>query len=176
MIHTPSSFIKHSHIWSLIYTRLTCKTRLKVINNSIYIHTNNDNKYQYKHHLHIISSFFFSNIFLEKRKKENSYFNDRHMWEFLNKNESKHYQGAANRCSVKKGIHKKFAKLSEKLLCWSHFLIKLCHKMWLQHKCFSVNFANLLRTPVLKYICELLILFIKTETLRNYFLKPHYWI
>ena len=129
MIYTPCSFNKHSHIWSLIYTRLTYKTRLKVIKNSIYIYTNNDNKYQYKQDLHIISSFF-SNSFLEKRKKENSYFNDQHVWEFLNKSESKHYQGAVDRCSVKKGIHKKSAKLSKKLLRWSHFLIKLCHKKW----------------------------------------------
>ena len=53
----------------------------------------------------------------------------------------------------KKGILKNFAKLTGKHLCLSLFLIKLhawlaaLLKKRLWYKCFSVNFAKLLRTP-----------------------------
>ena len=43
------------------------------------------------------------------------------------------------RCSVKKGVLKNFAKVTEKHLCWSLFLIKR-----LQYKCFPVKFENFL--------------------------------
>ena len=73
------------------------------------------------------------------------------------------------RCSVKKGVLKKFVNFTEKHLCWSLFLIKL--QVWacifikkrLQHWCFPVNFAKFLRTCILKNICERLLLFVSPQ-------------
>ena len=68
------------------------------------------------------------------------------------------------RCSVKKGVLKNFASFTGKHLYWSYntcitglqpanFL-----KKRLQHKCFSVEFAKLLRTLILMNICKRLLL------------------
>ena len=60
----------------------------------------------------------------------------------------------------KKGILKNFAIFTRKQLCWSLFLIKLQAFIIkrLQHMCFLVNIAKLLKAPILKDICEQLLL------------------
>ena len=64
----------------------------------------------------------------------------------------------------KKGVLKNFASFSGKHLCWSHFLIKFqafrpaTFKKRFQHRCFLKKFAKFLRTPILKNICERLLL------------------
>ena len=67
------------------------------------------------------------------------------------------------RCSVKKVVLKNFANFTEKHLCWSLFLITF-HAFRpttllkrLQRSCFPVKFAKVLRTPILKNICERLL-------------------
>ena len=49
------------------------------------------------------------------------------------------------RCSLKIGVYKNFSNLKGKVLCWSLFLIKF--------QAFRPQ-AKLLRTPILKNICE----------------------
>ena len=65
----------------------------------------------------------------------------------------------------KKVVLKNFAIFTGKHLCWSFFWIEL--QTWrslnfinkrLYHKCFPVNIAKILRTPILKNICERLLL------------------
>ena len=67
------------------------------------------------------------------------------------------------RCSVKKSVLKNFANLTEKHLCWS---LLTCNFIKLQHRCFSVRFAKFLRTPILKNICERLLLSNNCESSR----------
>ena len=65
------------------------------------------------------------------------------------------------RCSIKKSGLNNFATFTRKHLKASNFI-----KKRLQHKCFPVNAAKFLRTPILKNICErqhLHLLFIKTR-------------
>ena len=50
---------------------------------------------------------------------------------------------------LKKGVLKNFEKSTGKHLCWSLFLIKLLKKR-LQHRCFPINFAKLIRTRLLQ--------------------------
>ena len=52
-------------------------------------------------------------------------------------------EAVARRRSVKESVIKNFQKLTGKDLYRSQFLIK---KKRLQHKCFSVNFANFTKT------------------------------
>ena len=54
------------------------------------------------------------------------------------------------RCSIKKAVLRNFAKLTWKYLCQSLSLFPtlLKKKLWL--KCFPVNFAKFLRTPLLQ--------------------------
>ena len=66
----------------------------------------------------------------------------------------------------KKVVLTNFAKLTGKHQCRSLFFNKVAGlmpatllKMRLWHKCFVVNFAKFLRTPILKNICERLLLF-----------------
>ena len=63
------------------------------------------------------------------------------------------------RCSVRKGVLRNFAKFSGKFLCQIIFLIKLqvsglrpatLLKKRLWHGCFPVNFVNFLKTPFLQ--------------------------
>ena len=54
----------------------------------------------------------------------------------------------------KKAVLKYFAIFTGKHLCWSLKFIK----MRLQHRCFPVNIAKFLRAPILKNICERLLL------------------
>ena len=57
----------------------------------------------------------------------------------------------------KKGVHKKFAKFTG----WRLVQIKLkafrSDKKTLEQRCFPVKFVKLLRTPILKNICERLL-------------------
>ena len=66
------------------------------------------------------------------------------------------FQVDAQRCSVKKGALKSFAKFTEKLLCQSLFFNKVAslnpatllkRKLW--HRYFPVSFAKFQRTPFL---------------------------
>ena len=50
-----------------------------------------------------------------------------------------------------------FFSFQMKQLFWGLFLIKFIKKR-LQHRCFPVNFAKFLRTPILRNICERLLL------------------
>ena len=61
----------------------------------------------------------------------------------------------------KKAALKTFVIFRGKNLCWSLFFNKSAVsqswnfiKKWLQHRCFPVNIAKFLRTPVVKNICE----------------------
>ena len=58
------------------------------------------------------------------------------------------------RCSVKKGVLKNFTNFTEKRLCWSLFLIML-----------QVFRPAALLTPILKNICERLLLFVSPQNL-----------
>ena len=79
------------------------------------------------------------------------------------------FRSSHRRCSVKKGVLKKFGNFPGKHLCWSLFLIKLqawaCNfiKKRLQRWCFPVKFAEFLRTSILKNICERLLLFVSPQ-------------
>ena len=75
--------------------------------------------------------------------------------------EYNNYHGnAAPDVLYKKGVLKNFALFTRKNLCWRLFLITLralaCNfiKKRLRRRCFPVNIANFLRTPILKNICE----------------------
>ena len=76
------------------------------------------------------------------------------------------------RCSVKIGVLKNFANFARKHLCWSLF--------WPQHRCFPVRFEKFLRTPILKNICERLLLSNQTWRCVNYtfstFTAPYFLI
>ena len=78
------------------------------------------------------------------------------------------------RCSVKRGVLKNFAKFTGKHMCWSLCLIKLqtwrpatLLKMRLQHRCFPVKIAKFLEMHVLKNTCEGLLLSKMEWTLVN---------
>ena len=58
--------------------------------------------------------------------------------------DNKYSRSSHQRCSIKKGVLRNFAKFTGKHLCRSLFLIKL-QALW--HRCFSVNFAKFLETP-----------------------------
>ena len=57
-------------------------------------------------------------------------------------------------CSVKKGVLINITNFTGKHLCWSLFIKKI-----LQHRCFPMKYVKFLRTPILKNICERLLLF-----------------
>ena len=66
-------------------------------------------------------------------------------------------------CSVKKAVPKNFVIFTIKHLCWSLSSIKLqqaCNfiKRRLQDRCFPVNIAKILKTPILKNSCKRLLL------------------
>ena len=48
-------------------------------------------------------------------------------------------------------------------------------KRRLQHRCFAVNIAKLLRTPILKNICERLFLYFRIVKKKNLFWKMKKW-
>ena len=63
---------------------------------------------------------------------------------------------------------KNFAIFTGKHLCWSLFF-KVCNfiKKRLQHRCFPVDIAKYLTTPILKNICEHLTLVLSNNFQRN---------
>ena len=68
------------------------------------------------------------------------------------------YRSNHRRCFVKKGDLKNFANFTGKHQCWSLFLDCNFIKKRLQHRCFPMKFAKFLRIPILKNICERLLL------------------
>ena len=68
----------------------------------------------------------------------------------------------------KNDVLKNFTIFTEKRLCWSHLFDKVAEssclqhsrfiKKRLQHRCFSVNITNFLKTRIMKNICEELFL------------------
>ena len=68
------------------------------------------------------------------------------------------------KCSVRKGVLENFANFTGKYLCWSLFIWSCkpsaCKffKNRLQHKCFPVKFAKVLRIPIFRNICKRLLL------------------
>ena len=85
---------------------------------------------------------------------------------FLKKYRSSHQKcrSSHQRCSVGKGVLKNFGNFTGKHLRWSLFLWSckpLAFKFFkkrLQHKCFPVKFAKLLRIPILRNISKRLLL------------------
>ena len=85
---------------------------------------------------------------------------------------------------LKKGVLNNFANFTGKHLYWSLFLINSkntglqpCNfiKKRLQHRCFPVKFVKFLRTAILKYICERLLLTVpqsgRNTTVRKTYLE-----
>ena len=69
----------------------------------------------------------------------------------------KNNRSSHERCPVRKGVLRNFAKFTGKQLCQSLFFNKVAGmkpatllKKRLCHRCFSVNFAKFLRTPFLQ--------------------------
>ena len=60
-------------------------------------------------------------------------------------------------CSIKKAVLKNLAIFTGKHLCWSLFLINFIKKR-LHHEYFPENIAELLRIPIIKSICERLLI------------------
>ena len=80
------------------------------------------------------------------------------------------FRWSQRRCFMKKGALKNFKICTGNCLCKSLFLNKvtglssatlLKKRLW--HKCFPENFAKLIRTPILKKICDRLLM----EVLQN---------
>ena len=77
------------------------------------------------------------------------------------------------RCFVKKGVLKSPASFTGKHLRWTLFNkvtdLQACNfvKKRLEHRCFPVKFATFLRTPILKIICEVLLLVITVYVALN---------
>ena len=62
-------------------------------------------------------------------------------------------------CSVKKAVYKNLAKFTRKHLCYLSFnKITGLRTGILIQRCFPVNFVKFLRAPILKNICERLLL------------------
>ena len=76
------------------------------------------------------------------------------------------------RCSMKKGVLRKFAKFTEKHLRQSVFFAGLrpatLLKKRLWHRCFPVNFAKFLRTPFSRNISGRLLLYIQIKRSKDY--------
>ena len=76
------------------------------------------------------------------------------------------YKSSRRRYSIKKTV----LEISQYHLRWSLFLIKLqAYKKRLQHRCFPVNIARVLRTPILKNILERLLLPLGYITIKEYY-------
>ena len=58
--------------------------------------------------------------------------------------------------SLKKAVLENFAVFTGNCLYWCLFQAQACNfiKKILQHRCFPVNIAKFLRSPILKNICE----------------------
>ena len=80
------------------------------------------------------------------------------------------YRSSHQRCSMKKGVVRNFAKFTGKHLCQSLLFNKVAGlrpatllKKRLWHRCFSVNFAKFLTTPFLQNTSGRLLLDIPNE-------------
>ena len=71
-------------------------------------------------------------------------------WNFWNSSRKKSTQKQAFSGVYKIDILKKFANFTKKFQCWSHFLKKSPEIKRLQHRCFPINVAKLLRAPFLQ--------------------------
>ena len=81
-------------------------------------------------------------------------------------------EAAVQRCSVKRGLLRNFAKFTGKHLCQSHFFNKVAvmrsaaflkKRLW--SRCFPVDFVKLLRTPFfVEYLWWLLQYFVRIQT------------
>ena len=67
------------------------------------------------------------------------------------------FRSSHQRCSVRKAVLRNFTKFTGKHLCQSLFFNKVAGlrpatllKLRLWHRCFPVNFAKFLRTPILQ--------------------------
>ena len=86
------------------------------------------------------------------------------------------FRGSQLRYSVKKDVLKKLANFIGKHLCWSQVSTKSQAlrparnfiKKKFQHRCFPVKFVKLLRIPILKNICERLLLHSHYNYLRDF--------
>ena len=75
-------------------------------------------------------------------------------------------RSSQRRCSIKYAVLKNFAIFAGKDLCWSLRPAALLKKR-LQHRYFSENITKILRTAILKNICERMFLYFRI--LRNFF-------
>ena len=79
------------------------------------------------------------------------------------------YKSSRPKLFCKKGVFKNFTHFTRKHPCQSLFVNKksssflLKKRLW--HRCFPVNFAKFLRTPISKNICERLLLQLPCKTL-----------
>ena len=73
------------------------------------------------------------------------------------------------RCSLRKGVPRNFAKFTGKHLCQSLFYNKVAGRGL--HRCFPVNFAKFLRTPFLQNTSGRLLLFCELSLVKIYFQK-----
>ena len=71
-------------------------------------------------------------------------------WNFWNSSIKKSTQKQPFPGVYKIDVQKKFANFTKTFHCWSYFLKKSPEIKRLQHRCFPVNFASLLRTPFLQ--------------------------
>ena len=85
------------------------------------------------------------------------------------------YRSSHPRCSIRKAVLKNFAIFTGKHLCWSLCFNKVVYlqtcnfiKKRLQHRCFPVNIAKFLRNPILKNICEQLLLKVTEKFTSNF--------
>ena len=62
--------------------------------------------------------------------------------------------------SIEKAVFRNFAIFTEKYQRWSLFLIELLAQTWRSAKGFPVNTPNILRKPIFKKICKLLLQFL----------------
>ena len=87
------------------------------------------------------------------------------------------------RCSIKETVLKNFAIFTGKQLCWSLFFDKVekKHRFYLkekhlQHRRFPVSVAKLSRTPILKNICERLLLFDHTYLVQQVHTNQNFYV
>ena len=83
----------------------------------------------------------------------------------VTKEDERASRSSHRRCSVKKGVLRSFAKFTRKHLCQSLFFNEVADlrpatllKKRLRHRCFPVNFAKFLRTPLLQNTSRRLVL------------------
>ena len=76
-----------------------------------------------------------------------------------------YYRSSHQRCSMKKGVLRNFAKFTEKHLCQSLFFNKVAGLRF-RYRCFPMNFAKFLRTPFLQNATGRLLLLLVQKKIR----------